>query len=123
MAIGQSRIRGSGANLGFCLFVASAAFFTGQTWAVGPAKMDPIIENVRANEELYNNIEVIYRREYSLNKELTKRRRNSLDTSDERFRYVLQNGLLYVNEAGKVAATDGRSHTPTTIVGYDGELS
>lgn len=97
-------------------------------FVMGPARaadaaMAPIVENVRVNEELYRNVEVIYLKTYRLNKDCPDVPKFSVNQNDNSFRCVSQNGMLYVQESGAVSAVDGRSTKTSNRLGYDGELT
>jgi hypothetical protein len=84
--------------------------------------MRAIIENVRANEELYQHLEVEMRWSYRLNKEATHRPESSL-SDESTLRCVLQDNLVFIKRTQVAANVAGSSLNLKELYGYDGEMT
>jgi hypothetical protein len=83
--------------------------------------MRDVIENVRANEQLYRNIEVQHSLRYDLNKGKVDFKKGSLESSTQESRCVLQGNLMYYSLREKGSTTDGKASDRAKVRGYDGE--
>lgn len=80
-----------------------------------------IIQNVRSNEELYQNIEVIFHKEYRLRNQADWIMDNAITSSDGTHRTVLQNGMLFSSNYEKKTFSESKTNQRTRLHAYDGE--
>ena len=87
-----------------------------------------IIDNVRANEELYQHLEVVVRKEYQL-QSMNCARTGATKTMTVTTRSVLQSGRIYVdcttrgNALTDMDGTADKSFEQASLLGYDGEVT
>jgi hypothetical protein len=86
--------------------------------------MTEIIANIKANEELYTNLEVVIKSVYQLNPE-TKADElpRCVEKAEFRSRCVLQGNLCYTEETYACTMVDGNPDSYRDVAGYDGELT
>ncbi len=86
-----------------------------------PSRIQQIIENVEANEKLYQNIEVVLKETYRLD-ETVGVLMDRLKTRQERVRRsVSQRGLFYLKDGGSETLLNGDAYEANTVQGYDGD--
>ena len=88
--------------------------------------LEAIIQNVRSNEKLYNNLELVLERTYTLHEAVrAKSPEGFLDDLIEREtgtqRLVRQKGLLFFSIDKQMVGVLGQTILRTTRQGYDGE--
>jgi hypothetical protein len=84
--------------------------------------VDEIVENLRANEGLYRNIEVIFERHYRLG-EPKNPRPDFVRKGETSERFVAQNGMIYLVHEEDLVNTDGKQSREDKLFGYDGQKS
>ena len=82
-----------------------------------------IADNVRANEQLYRNIELVFRWKYDLREPDAEANRDALKHLDAGVRCVLQDGLLYFKIDGTAEGLDSKRASADTEQGFDGEYT
>lgn len=85
-------------------------------------RLTEIIQNVRANEELYRDIELRYRMDYDLLVDLGQQPDRTMKGIRLQSRSVLQKGLIYLKQDCKESTGDGKSQQVNTHQGYDGKF-
>jgi hypothetical protein len=86
--------------------------------------MDQIVANVRANEHIYDNIEVIYKTTYRLeNRDGRNVPVEALASRTEEFRSVGQNSFYYFARRSDESSVGGQTQRRSLVRGYDGELT
>ena len=82
-----------------------------------------IADNVRANEQLYRNIELVFRWKYDLREPDAEANRDALKHLDAGVRCVLQDGLLYFKIDGTAEGVDSKRASADTEQAFDGEYT
>jgi hypothetical protein len=87
--------------------------------AADDGTMARVVDNVRVNEELYKNIEIISDHNY---KYIESRwsKPTFLKSNEGVFRCVLQNDMIYCKDDAMQARLDGKSRRGSVASGYDG---
>lgn len=93
-------------------------------WALRPVEADDrmrhVVENVRANEQLYENIEVLMHRVYRIAQPRVEFP-TQLKFADGRERCVLQDGLIYLKIDRSGEQIGKKPYRQSTLQGFDGE--
>ncbi|MEJ7637226.1 MAG: hypothetical protein WKF75_04350 [Singulisphaera sp.] len=90
--------------------------------ADAPGPMAAIIEDVRANEDLYRNIEFVVRKTYRVGTPMVSHG-EQIASEDQSARVVLQDGLIYLNIVNPTKRLDGATLSVDTLQGFDGETT
>ena len=114
MMISALHARGAGIVLGCVLVFSSTDLF-----AQGGLTFDVVVENVRRNEQLYENVEVVHRQSYRIFGE--KWMPFECLECQDRGRTVLQQGMIRVEHTRKQTESADKVVTITSLQGYDGE--
>ena len=86
----------------------------------GQTALDNTIENVRAQEQLYRDFELVYEESYQFG--TMKRVLPGLyKSSKTQSRAVLQKGLIYLDQKLEYSSLEGKSGIQDVLEGYDGE--
>jgi hypothetical protein len=83
-------------------------------------RMREVVENVRANEELYRNLEVRIRKHFQSGT-FTHPQPNYIERAEGNARFVYQNGMVYFRNDEESKDLGGNVQKPDTLLGYDGE--
>jgi hypothetical protein len=81
--------------------------------------MSDIIENVRANEQVNRDFEVVFRRNYRLGKPTTTQP-EFVKSANATSRFVYQNGMIYHRNDETQINVGGTTFRPDVLLGYDG---
>lgn len=85
-----------------------------------PDRIRQVIENVEANEKLYQNIEVVLRLNYRLDEKVGPVMDKLKTRQESVLRSVSQKGLFYLKSGGSEALVSGDAFEANTVKGYDG---
>ncbi len=89
--------------------------------ALAQDRLAQIITNVEGNEQLYQNLEVILRTSYSLDKSVSDYTPKHLRSSERTRRCVLQSNKIFLKKTQSDLNVEGKSHKGEMVQGYDGE--
>lgn len=84
--------------------------------------IEDIIDNVRANEKLYENIEMVVRRSYERHLPDFPGGR-AVQSYEVKARIVLQDELIYLKHDQQIRDVEGKSVSQDCLHGYDGEVT
>ena len=98
-------------------------------WSLGaahgsePNRMVDIVQNIRTNEQLYNNLEVVANWSFRINEEFKKEFNpwGLVDQAERTIRNVYQGGMCYLRTDGAQRSLDQRSVSLDLLLGFDGE--
>jgi hypothetical protein len=101
-----------------------AALFLICTQACGATKSEltELIENVRANEELYRDIEIVHDKTLTLHRTFSKSP-DYLKSSKGRARYVYQGENVFFQNDEQIESRGGNKSNWDTLQGYDGRTT
>jgi hypothetical protein len=84
------------------------------------ATLEEIVENVRASEALYANIEVLRRKTYRLY-DVPDPPATAVKTGRSESRFVYQRGMIYLKNDESLKGIDGKDYDESVLEGYDGK--
>ena len=100
------------------LFTLGFVFMSVNLALADTSALDAVLENIRANESLYTNLELRISEEYQ---DFQSPVASTIVRRHETFHFVRQNGMLYLERKGKRINGDGKRHLADESSRFDGE--